>query len=250
MSRAALRFVAWSLALCIVCTGAYILIFPVVITPLQPLPNISAWLIDRIPRWTYNTLTRLLSSAAIFSFFAAMTAALVAGPRALRARLTRRGVALTVCGLLLAAIYCGGPMLWYARSRQALDALGAEGKARLAEMRERLESGSVPESRREQVWLLYARTMYRDEGARVGIPDASGRLVPYEPTESDIADRRFYVKLLEDLRPPTDHLKGSAFWVGLCLAVGLLTPLRWPRKPAGAPGNQGANPGTGALAEE
>ena len=251
MNHAAVRFVAWSLVLSVVCAGLYFLLFPLPLTAMhRPMPAASKWLFEHIPGWTYSILTRLLSSVAIFSFFAAMTAALVAGPRGLRAGATRRGTVLILGGLLLATLSCGGPLLWYARSRRSLEATQVQGRTVMAELGARLESGSVPDAQREKLWQIYAGSRYRDEGVKVLIPDASGHRIEYEPSESDISGRRSYLKLLDDLEPPTGHLKGSALWVGLCLAVGLLTPLRWPGKPAGAPPAGDVNPGTGTLAEE
>jgi hypothetical protein len=226
MGRAAPIVVAWSLGICVFCAGACLLIFPMPLTGLSP--PLSEWLLERMPRWGYNLLVRGLFSLALGSFLAGMTVALVAGPRALRAGRTRRGALLSLCGLLLAAVYCGGPMLWYARSRHTMDEMRAAGRARMAELRAHLESGRVEGAQRETMWQFYARGLYRDEGIAAEIPDARGRLISYQPSEADVAARASYVRMIEGLQPPMGHLTGAAAWTALCLAVGMLTPLRFP----------------------
>jgi hypothetical protein len=227
VGRTAPIFVAWSLGICALCAVAYCLAFPAPTTGLTT-PWLAGWLLERMPRWGYNLLVRGLFSVALIGFLAAMTVALVAGPRALRAGRARRGALLCVCGLLLAAVYCGGPMLWYARSRHAMDEMRAAARARMAELRAHLESGRVEGAQRDTMWQFYARGLYRDEGIAAEIPDANGRLISYQPSEADVAARASYVRMLEGLQSPTGHLMGSAAWTALCLAVGMLTPLRFP----------------------
>ena len=240
--RGAVLFVAWSLGLCVVCASAYILVFPVLLSGATPL--LMEWLLERMPRWAYNLLTRGLFTLGMTAFLAAMTVALVAGPRMLRARMTRRGVGLTVVGLILAAVYLVAPMIWYGRSRSRVEEMQTSSRAWKAELRQRLESGQVPEDQRERMWQIYARAVYQDEGITTRIPDANGSLVTYEPAAPDIAARQSYLETLERLQPPTEHVRGAAIWVALCLAAGLLWP--GPRLPA-APDPVGGDHKTGTA---
>jgi len=256
MSRVtAPAIVAVSLVLCVISTVAYLLIAPLFFQSIPWLGavSLSVWLWERIPGWVYNILVRGLFQIALFGFLVAMTVSLVAGPRALRARLRRRGMTLSLCGLLLAAVYCAGPTIWYARSRRTMEELQASGKILMANLRESLEAGTIPEPQRERMWQLYAGAMYRDEGIEVEIPDATGRLVAWQPSDSDIAVRRVHLEMLERLRPPTGQVKGSVAWVALCLGVGLLWPLRRRTTAGDASTAQSApphNPGTGTAGGE
>lgn len=227
--RASILFVAGSMGLCAVCAAAYALVAPA--------------------GWASNLVVRGLFTVAMSAFLAAMTVALVAGPRTLRARVTRRGVALTACGLLLAALYLVAPRLWYARSVSRIEEIQASGRGWKADLRQKLESGQVPEPMRERMWQIYARAVYQDEGISVEVPQAGGAPIAFEPTDSDVAARQSYLETLERLQPPAGQARGAAIWVALCLAFGLLWPPR--RSPAPAdPGGAVDKSGTGPVACE
>lgn len=228
--RSAFLFVAWSLGVCGVCAAAYASL-------------------ERMPGWTYDLVTRGLFTLAMTGFLAAMTVALVAGPRTLRARITRRGVTLTACGLLLAAAYVIAPAIWYSRSRSRMEEIQASGRAWKADLRQRLESGQVPEDLRERMWQIYARALFKDEGITARIPDGNGGQVSFEPSEADIAARDAYLETLERLQAPPRRTGGAAIWVALCLAAGLLWPARRPPAvPSPADGDH--KPGTAPAAGE
>jgi hypothetical protein len=156
-------------------------------------------------------------------------------------------VALTLCGLLLAAVYCGGPMIWYARTRHVMNEMRTVTNAMRAELRERLEAGEGAEPARERMWQLYASGLYRDEGIVARMSDATGRTMAWEPTDTDIAARRSYLEVQERLQPPAGQVEAAGLWVAVCLGIGLL----WPLRRAGAAGDAPAQGvGTGIAGRE
>jgi len=124
--------------------------------------------------------------------------------------------------------------------------------ARLNEMQQamlvRLEAGQVPPKYRDRMWREYASGRYYCDGVAMDIPNDTGEMVAYQPSESDIATRAWYVASLRNFGPPYRFTTYALLFVAVDVILGLSTPIskRSPYWPNGdAPANNPLQPPAG-----
>jgi len=188
--------------------------------------DVTLWLLHHLPRVIFDTMIQLSFWVSLAGLVVDCSTSLIAGLRASReGGSKRRSIALMASGGVLATILCVGPLGAYAYERATLDGLATLVKEGREQIRTRLEAGKIPAAHRERLWRLYASEVYGSEGVVVDIPNEQGKMVAYQPTDAEVATRKWYVENINQMRPPNTQIGWSIAVVAISVGLGLLTPI-------------------------